>query len=48
MIRIKQPIFVMIFAAVMIFGAALLFSTMIRSNERPIETNVSTLSSAAK
>jgi hypothetical protein len=48
MIRIKRPIFVMMFAAVMIFGAALLLSTMIDSSERPIETNVSTLSSKAQ
>ena len=33
MTRIKRPIFVMMFAAVMIFGAALRLSTMIKSNE---------------
>ena len=48
MIPIRRPIFVMMFAAVMIFGAALLLSTMIKGNERPIETNVSSASSAAK
>jgi hypothetical protein len=40
MIRITRPIVVMMFAAALIFGAALLLSTMINSNERPIETNV--------
>jgi hypothetical protein len=40
MIRIKRPIFVMMFAAVVIFGTALLFSTMINGNEPPIETRV--------
>jgi hypothetical protein len=40
MIHITRPIIVMMFAAAMIFGAALLLSTMINSHEQPIETNV--------
>ena len=39
MTRIKRPVFVMMFAAVMIFGAALLLSSMVKGSEPPIETN---------
>ena len=42
-IRIKRPIFVMMFAGVMIFGVALAASTMMGGSEPPIKTNVSTL-----
>jgi hypothetical protein len=45
---IRRPVFVMIFAAMMIFGAALAASTMIGGSEPPIETNVPTLPSAVQ
>lgn len=47
-IRIKRPIFVMMFAGVMIFGVALAASTMIGGSEPPIKTNVSTRPSAVQ
>ena len=45
---IRRPIFVMIFAATVIFGVALAASTMISGGSEPIETNVSTLPSAVQ
>ena len=40
MTRISRPIVVMAFAGAMIFGAALLLSSVINSAERPIVSTV--------
>jgi hypothetical protein len=45
---VKRPIFVMMFAATMIFGAALLLSTMVKGSEPPVETSVSTSASTVQ
>ena len=47
-VRIKRPAFVMMFAAMIIFGVALAASSIINSNERPIVTGASTLPSKAQ
>ena len=44
MTHISRPIVVIAFAGAMIFGAALLLSSVINSAERPIESNVATQS----
>jgi hypothetical protein len=45
---VKRPIFVLMFVAIMIFGTALVLSTMVKGSEPPIETDVSTLSSTVQ